>query len=73
MLINKMFYFQYSDHLNKVYTRMSFPIQVGFKLNCFPPKQLYIRATPVYSLPQFAQECVYRCINHAYSDNGKNT
>ncbi|CAH1163288.1 unnamed protein product [Phaedon cochleariae] len=57
----------YSAALNKVYMTMRSPFPVDFKVKTRPPFDLFIRSTPVYSSPQFAQDCVYRCLNHEFS------
>ncbi|XP_023024880.1 cellular tumor antigen p53 [Leptinotarsa decemlineata] len=57
----------YSTTLNKVYMTMGSPFPVDFRVSHRPPNPLFIRSTPVYSAPQFAQECVYRCLNHEFS------
>lgn len=46
---------------------MNSPFPIDFKIKHRPQDPLYIRITPVYSLPQHSQDPVYRCINHEYS------
>ncbi|KAJ8911604.1 hypothetical protein NQ315_015938 [Exocentrus adspersus] len=57
----------YSATLNKVFMDINSPFPVDFKIKKRPQNLLYIRITPVYSLPQHSQEFVYRCINHEKS------
>ncbi|XP_056640461.1 tumor protein p73 isoform X1 [Diorhabda carinulata] len=60
----------YSPMLNKVYMDMRSAFPVDFKVKDRPPFPLFIRVTPMYSLPQYTQDCVYRCLNHEFTDDG---
>ncbi|KAK4882096.1 hypothetical protein RN001_005415 [Aquatica leii] len=53
----------YSEKLNKIYTLISQSIAVDFKWNA-PMESMYVRATPLYSAPQYAQTMVKRCLLH---------
>ncbi|KAF2883789.1 hypothetical protein ILUMI_22375 [Ignelater luminosus] len=53
----------YSSILNKLFITVANPFPVDFKWNA-QIKNLFIRATPLFSLPQHAQELVSRCIPH---------
>ncbi|XP_018576453.1 cellular tumor antigen p53 [Anoplophora glabripennis] len=56
----------YSPPLNKIFMDMNSPFPVDFKIKNRPQNSLFIRVTPVYSLPQHSQDFVYRCINHEH-------
>lgn len=57
----------YSLSLNKIFMDMNSPFPVDFKIKKRPQNPLFIRVTPVYSLPQHSQDLVYRCLNHEYA------
>ncbi|KAF5281410.1 hypothetical protein FQR65_LT14706, partial [Abscondita terminalis] len=54
----------YSEKLNKIYTLASQSIPIDFKMNR-TSKTMFVRATPLYSAAQYAQELVKRCLPHS--------
>ncbi|XP_072382329.1 cellular tumor antigen p53 isoform X1 [Diabrotica undecimpunctata] len=58
----------FSPTLNKVYMDIKAPFPIDFKVKQRPLHPLFIRVTPMYSSPQYAQECVSRCVNHEYAE-----
>ncbi|XP_044735877.1 cellular tumor antigen p53 isoform X2 [Chrysoperla carnea] len=61
----------YSKHLNKVFINMGHPLPVEFRWMPALP-DLYIRATPLFSLPQHSQDHVVRCLNHSSRTDNSN-
>nr|ALE99282.1 cellular tumor antigen p53 [Dastarcus helophoroides] len=61
----------YSHVLNKIFIDMGSQFPIDFKISSRPSDFLYIRATPVFSLMQHAQELVYRCIQHEQPYNNQ--
>lgn len=63
----------YSPKLNKVFMDMNIPFPVDFKIKSRPPNtDLFVRATPAFTLPQHSQDCVYRCMSHEYFNDASN-
>ncbi|KAF5278628.1 hypothetical protein FQA39_LY00670 [Lamprigera yunnana] len=61
----------YSEQLNKLFTVMSFHIPVDFKWQV-TSQNMYVRATPLYSNPQHAQQPVLRCLPHSLPSDQSN-
>ncbi|CAG9861486.1 unnamed protein product [Phyllotreta striolata] len=59
---------EYSAQLNKIYTDRKSPVPIDFIVkNNSPDTQLFVRVTPMFNSPQYAQDCVYRCPNHEFN------
>lgn len=54
----------YSAILNKVFIDMNIYFPVEFKISQPMNEVLFVRVTPVFSLQQFSQDLVFRCVQH---------
>jgi len=61
----------YSAVLNKIFIGMSNPFPIDFKWSG-DIKNLFVRATPLFSLAQFAQDLVTRCMTHSMPTDTSN-
>lgn len=63
---------QFSHDLNKLFIDMGKYIQIGFSAGDSPPENVYIRAVPIYAVPEFFTDPVKRCPNHASLSDSSN-
>lgn len=55
----------YSDIKKKLYVNMGVACPIRFKVKKLPPPGTIIRATPIFTKPEFTQDIVKRCIIHS--------
>ena len=70
--MKSVFFLQYSPVLKKLFVDKDKACPVMFKLSSEPPPGSYIRAMPIFKKPEYIQEPVRRCSNHAGPPSGQN-
>ncbi|XP_031567920.1 cellular tumor antigen p53-like isoform X2 [Actinia tenebrosa] len=58
----------YSNIQNKLYIKPQTPCPMKFSLTGSPPPRTYIRAMPIFKLPEHAKDIVRCCPNHTLMD-----